>query len=201
MIIQALLLAVLTMPATAGGVFYEGGEASVHAQCWSLGASAGRVEGLGGDLARLAGPDDGVILLEGGKQNFKTPYTSEELQLTLVFINDFSLLQGGYGMRFSTVPFPKVFLRPWVGAYLTLNLLKDTRGLDTYEGNEDYDGIGVGVAAAAGVTMRLTRSLALGMAVRGDRVFTAGWLDTGEYYKDAFGIRGAFLRLQYFFKE
>jgi hypothetical protein len=173
----------------------------LHAQCWSLGASIGQVEGLSGGLAELAGPDDGVIILEATQNSYLTPYTSEELQFTLIFVNEFNLVQAAYGMRWSTVPFPKVFLRPWVGAYLTLNFLEDQREVDPMSEDEQSDGLGIGLAAAAGVTMRLSRSVALEAAVKGDQIFIAGWLDTGDFFSEEFRIRGAYLRLLYFFKD
>ena len=176
-------------------------DVTLHAQCWSLGASIGQVEGLSGGLAELAGPDDGVIILEATQNSYLTPYTSEELQFSLIFVNEFNLVQAAYGMRWSTVPFPKVFLRPWVGAYLTLNFLEDQREVDPMSEDEQSDGLGVGLAAAAGVTMRLSRSIALEVAVKGDQIFTAGWLDTGDFFADEFRIRGAYLRFLYFFKD
>ena len=196
-----ILLLSFTTLAMAGLPWEEEEGPSLYAQSWSLGASIGRIEGLSGNLAKLAGPDDGVILLEGIQSNYLTPYTSEELQLTLIFVNDFNLVQAAYGMRWSTVPFPKVFLRPWVGAYLTLNFLEDQRDVDPMSEEEQADGLGIGLAAAAGVTMRLSKSIALEVAVKGDQIFSAGWLDTGEFFSEEFRIRGAYLRLLYFFKN
>ena len=188
--------------ATAQTLPWEEGEnTSLHTQCWSLGASIGRVEGLDGGLAGLAGPDDGVIILEAIQNSYLDPYKSEELQFTLFFVNDFNLVQAAYGWRWSTVPFPKTFLRPWVGAYLTLNFLEDQREADPQSEDEQSDGLGLGLAAAAGITMRLSQSLALEAAVKGDQIFSAGWLDTGDFFADEFRIRGAYLRLLYFFKD
>jgi hypothetical protein len=195
------LILAFTTPAMAELPWEEGNDTSLHAQCWSLGASIGRVEGLNDSLAKLAGPDDGVIILEGTQNSYLTPYKSEELQFTLIFVNDFNLVQAAYGMRWSTVPFPKVFLRPWVGAYLTLNFLEDQREVDPQSEDNQSDGIGFGLAAAAGVTMRLSQSIALEAAVKGDQIFSAGWLDTGDFFTDAFRIRGAYVRFLYFFKE
>ena len=198
-----LLLLTFTVPAMADLPWEpaEEGASGLHAQCWSLGASVGQVEGLSGGLSTLAGPDNGVIILEVTQNNYLTPYVSEEEQISLFMVNNFTLLQGSYGMRWSTVPFPKVFLRPWVGAYVTLNLLEDLRENDPLSEEEEFDGIGIGLAAAMGVTMRLGGSAAVEVAVKGDQIFTAGWLDTGEFYKDEFRIRGAYLRLLYFFKD
>jgi len=196
-----VLLLIMVAPLAASSFDESGDDGSFHAQCFSLGASIGKIEGLDGGLAKLAGPDDGVIILEGIQSNYLTPYTSEEFQLTLIFVNDFNLIQGAYGMRWSTVPFPKVFLRPWVGAYLTLNFLEDLRENDPLSEEEDSDGIGLGLAAAIGVTMRLSKFAALELALKGDQLFTAGWLDTGEFFNDEFRIRGAYLRLLYFIKN
>ena len=195
------LILAFTAPAMADIPWEEENETTLHAQCWSLGASIGQVEGLSGGLAELAGPDDGVIILEATQNSYLTPYTSEELQFTLIFVNEFNLVQAAYGMRWSTVPFPKVFLRPWVGAYLTLNFLEDQREVDPMSEDEQSDGLGIGLAAAAGVTMRLSRSVALEAAVKGDQIFIAGWLDTGNFFSEEFRIRGAYLRLLYFFKD
>ena len=196
-----LLLFLVAAPLRASS-WYTGEEnTELHAQCWSLGASIGHVEGLSGNLAKLAGPNDGVIILEGIQNNYLTPYTSEELQLSLYVLNDFTLLQGAYGRRWSTVPFPKVFLRPWVGAYLTLNLLEDQRDINPQWEEDEYDGIGIGLAASVGVTMRLNRSVALEAAFRGDQIFSVGWLETGDFFADQFRIRGAYLRFVYFFKD
>ncbi len=200
-VLSLILLLALTSPAIAGLPWEEEEGSPLHAQCWSLGASIGRVEGLSGDLGKLAGPDDGVIILEGIQSNYLTPYTSEEFQLTLIFVNDLSLVQAAYGMRWSTVPFPKVFLRPWVGAYLTLNFLEDQREVDPMSEEEQADGIGIGLAASVGVTMRLGRSIALEAALRGDQIFASGWLDTGDFFAEEFRVRGAYLRLLYFFKN
>ena len=202
--LHLLLLIAFAAPALAETLPWEEEEAGItglHAQCWSLGASIGQVEGLSGGLAELSGPDDGVIILEATQNNYLTPYTSEELQFSLIFVNEFNLVQAAYGMRWSTVPFPKVFLRPWVGAYLTLNFLEDQREVDPTSEDEQSDGLGIGLAAAAGVTMRLSDSLALELAVKGDQIFTAGWLDTGEFYNDEFRVRGAYLRFLYFFED
>lgn len=49
--------------------------------------------------------------------------------------------------------------------------------------------------------MRLSRSVAQEAAVRGDQIFSAGWLDTGDFFAEEFRIRGAYLRLLYFFQE
>ena len=195
------LILTFTVPAKADLPWEEGNDTPLHAQCWSLGASIGRVEGLSGGLATLAGPDNGVIILEWTQNNYFTPYVSEEMQLSLVLVNNFNLVQASYGYRWSTIPFPKAFLRPWVGAYLTLNLLEDLRENDPLSEEEEFDGIGIGLAAALGVTMRLGDSLALEVAVKGDQIFTAGWLDTGEFYSDEFRVRGAYLRFLYFFKD
>ena len=201
--IFVLLLLLLIKPIPLRASIFDEGDVDVtlHAQCWSLGASIGQVEGLSGGLAELAGPDDGVIILEATQNSYLTPYTSEELQFSLIFVNEFNLVQAAYGMRWSTVPFPKVFLRPWVGAYLTLNFLEDQREVDPMSEDEQSDGLGIGLAAAAGVTMRLSRSIALEAAVKGDQIFTAGWLDTGDFFADEFRIRGAYLRFLYFFKD
>jgi hypothetical protein len=196
-----VLLLIMATPLCASPSDEGDYEGTLHAQCFSLGASIGRIEGLDGGLAKLAGPDDGVIILEGIQSNYLTPYTSEEFQLTLIFVNDFNLIQGAYGRRWSTVPFPKVFLRPWVGAYLTLNFLEDLRENDPLSEEEDSDGIGLGLAAAMGVTMRLGTSVAIEAAFKGDQIFTAGRLDTGEFFSDEFRIRGAYLRLLYFIKN
>jgi hypothetical protein len=196
-----VLLLIMATPLEASPFDESEEKGTLHAQCFSLGASIGRVEGLDGGLAKLAGPDDGVIILEGIQSNYLTPYTSEEFQLTLIFVNDFNLIQGAYGRRWSTVPFPKVFLRPWVGAYVTLNLLEDLRENDPLSEEEESNGLGLGLAAAMGVTMRLGTSAAIEVALRGDQIFTAGWLDTGEFFNDEFRIRGAYLRLLYFIKN
>jgi hypothetical protein len=114
-----------------------------HLRCGSLGMSFGRVEGLSGNLAELAGTSDGIIILEGTLNEYLTPYTSTEYQLSLNLLNNFSILQGSYGRRWSTVPFPKVFLRPWVGLYVTANLLEDERDV-VYQEYEEVDGLGIG---------------------------------------------------------
>ena len=197
------LILAFTAPAMADLPWEEEEEkiTGLHAQSMSLGASIGQVDGLSEDLSRLAGPDNGVIILEWTQNNYFTPYASEEMQLSLLLVNNFNLLQASYGYRWSTVPFPKTFLRPWVGAYLTLNLLEDLRENDPMSEEEEFDGIGIGLAAALGVTMRLDDSLALEVAVKGDQIFTAGWLDTGNFFSEEFRIRGAYLRLLYFFKD
>jgi len=176
----------------------EEGASGLHAQCWSLGASVGQVERLNGGLAELAGPDDGVIIIEGIQNDYLTPYTSEEYQVSLNLMNNMTLLQAAYGMRWSTVPFPKVFLRPWIGAYLTLNLLEDHQ--DVNGGNDEFEGGGVGLAASAGVTMKLSQWAALEAAVKGDQVFMFGQLESGNFFSDAFRMRGAYLRLVYLFQ-
>jgi hypothetical protein len=193
-----LLLLLMASPLKASS-YDQDGDDDFHVQCWSLGASVGRVERLSGGLGELAGPDDGVIILEGIQNSFLTPYTSEELQISLFLFDNFTILQGAYGRRWSTVPFPKVFLRPWIGAYLTFNLLEDSRDINA--GDEEYDGLGVGLAAAAGVTMRLSRSAALEVALRGDQVFMTGWLESGDFFSEAFRMRGGYLRLVYFFQN
>jgi len=43
--------------------------------------------------------------------------------------------------------------------------------------------------------------MALEAAVKGDQIFSVGRLDSGESFADEFRIRGAYLRLLYFFKE
>ncbi len=197
----ALFLLFLAAPLKASELDEGGEDPGFHVQCWSLGASLGRVEGLSGGLAELSGPDNSVIILEGTLSEYLTPYTSEELQLSLIFVNDFNLAQFAYGLRWSTAPFPKVFLRPWVGAYLTLNFLEDLRDIDPMSADDNSDGIGFGLAAAAGVTMRLSRSVALEVAFKGDQIFTAGWLDTGDFFAEEFRVRGAYLRLLYFLKN
>jgi len=199
--LSLILLLSFTTLAMADLPWEEEEGSSLYAQGWSLGASIGRVEGLSGNLAKLAGPDDGVIILELTQNNYFTPYTSEEKQVTLFLVNEFNLLQASYGFRWSTVPFPKTFLRPWVGAYLTFNLLEDLRENDPLSEEEEFDGAGIGLAAALGVTMRLDNSLALEVALRGDQIFAAGWLDTGDFFSEEFRIRGAYLRLLYFFKN
>ncbi len=193
------LFLTFTASAIAALPWEEGNDTSLHAQCWSFGASIGRVEGLSGALARLAGPDDRAIILEGTQNDYLTPYTSEEFQISVYLLNNFTILQGAYGMRWSTVPFPKVFLRPWVGAYLTLNFLEDDRDINAED--EEFDGIGIGLAASMGVTMRLSRSVALEAAVRGDQVFIFGRLESDDFFSDEFKMRGAYLRLLYFFKD
>lgn len=170
----------------------------LHSQCWSLGGTIGRVEGLSGNLRKLAGPDDGVIILEVAQNDYLSPYTSREFQIGLNLLNNFSMLQGAFGYRFSTVPFPKVFIRPWVGAYLTFNLLEDNR--DYNAENDEFDGAGVGLAAALGVTMKLSRKAALEVAARGDQIFTLGWLESDEFFAEEFRIGGVYIRFIYLLK-
>ncbi|MCJ7500437.1 hypothetical protein MUP29_09285 [bacterium] len=196
-----LILLLLLSPTPLLASEWEPAEESVsglHAQCWSLGASVGRVERLNGGLAELAGPDDEVIIIEGIQSDYLTPYTSEQYQVSLNLMNNMTLLQAAYGMRISTVPFPKVFLRPWIGAYLTLNLLEDHR--DVNAGNDEFEGGGIGLAASAGVTMKLSQWAALEMAVRGDQIFMLGQLESGDFFSDAFRMRGLYLRLVYLFQ-
>jgi len=173
-------------------------DGNLHVQCWSLGASVGRVESLNGGLAELAGPDDEVIIIEGIQSDYLTPYTSEQYQVSLNFMNNMTLLQASYGMRFSTVPFPKAFLRPWIGAHLTLNLLEDHRDINV--DNDEFEGGGIGLAASAGVTMKLSQWAALEAAVRGDQIFMFGQLESGDFFNDAFRMRGVYLRLVYLFQ-
>ena len=176
----------------------EEGDHSLHSQCWSIGGTIGKVEGLSGKLGRLAGSDDGVIILEVTQNDYLSPYTSREFQITLNLFNNFNMLQGAFGYRLSTVPFPKVFIRPWIGAYLTFNLLEDNR--DYSEEYEGYDGIGAGAAASLGVTVRLSRMAALEVAAKGDQIFTLGWLDTDEFFAEEFRIVGVYIRFIYLFK-
>ena len=89
-----------------------------------------------------------------------------------------------------------MFLRPWVGLYATLNFLEDDRDLSEYpEEDDENDGIGVGLAATMGVTMRLGHSLALEVAAKGDYMALFGRLEAGETFADAFLMRGVYLRL------
>lgn len=196
-------LVLFPLHARADSPLEEDGEIKLHAECVTLGASIGRVEGLTRSLDDLAGPDNGAIILEGTWSAYLTPYLSEEYQLNLFFVNDFNMAQFAYGIHYSTVPFPKAFIRPWVGAYATLNLLEDlrVREYDPDTGVNEADGIGLGVAAAVGVTVRLDESLALEGFIRGDEIFTAGWLDTGEFFNDRFGVRGVYIRLLYIFQD
>jgi hypothetical protein len=156
------------------------------------------VEGLSGNLAGLAGPDKRVIVLEFAQSDYLSPYTSREFQITLNLLNDFSIFQGAFGYRFSTVPFPKVFIRPWVGAYATFNLLEDNR--DYSAENNESDGMGVGAAAAMGVTMKLSRKAALEVAAKGDQIFTLGWLENEEFFAEEFRIVGVYMRFIYLLK-
>jgi len=165
-----------------------------HSRCASLGVSLGRVEGLSGDLARLAGASDGIIVLEGTLNEYLTPYTSTEYQLSLHLLNNFSIVQGAYGRRWSTVPFPKVLLRPWVGLYVTGNFLEDDRNV-VYQEYEEADGLGAGLASAAGLSLRLSRNFALELAVKVDTIFIFGQLETGELFGDRFEMYGIYLRL------
>ena len=153
---------------------------------------------MSGNLANLAGPDDGVVILEFTQNDYLTPQTSREYLLSLHLLNNFTLLQGAFGYRWSTVPFPKTFLRPWVGAYLTINLLEDDR--DVSMGNDEFDGVGVGAAASLGVTMRVSRPLAMEAAVRGDQIVTLGRLEGGDFFRDEFRMHGVFIRIIYFLK-
>ena len=112
-------------------------------------------------------------------------------------LENITLLQGACGYRWSTVPFPKAFLRPWVGGYLTFNLLEDER--DPALGNDEFEGVGVGVAAALGMTIKFSAPLALEAALKGDRIVTLGRLESGDFFQDEFRIRGAYLRFIYLF--
>jgi hypothetical protein len=152
------------------------------------------VEGLSGDLAKLAGLDDGIIVLEATPNEYLTPYTSIEYQLSINLLNNFYIAQGAYGRRWSTVPFPKVFLRPWVGLYVTASFLEDERDL-VYQEYEEIDGLGAGLASAAGLSMRLSRTFALELAAKVDTIFLFGQLETGELFGDRFEMYSIYLRL------
>ena len=171
-------------------------EGELHSQCWSMGGGIGNVEGLDGDLAKIAGLDSQATFIEYTQNFYLDPYVSDEFNGSLNLMNNFSVVQAAVGRRWSTVPFPKVFLRPWVGLYATLNFLEDDRDLSEYpEEDDENDGIGVGLAATMGVTMRLGHSLALEVAAKGDYMALLGRLEAGETFADAFLMRGVYLRL------
>lgn len=171
-------------------------EGELHSQCWSMGGGIGNVEGLDGDLAKIAGLDSQATFIEYTQNFYLDPYVSDEFNGSLNLMNNFSVVQAAVGRRWSTVPFPKVFLRPWVGLYATLNFLEDDRDLSEYpEEDDENDGIGVGLAATMGVTMRLGHSLALEVAAKGDYMALFGRLEAGETFADAFLMRGVYLRL------
>jgi hypothetical protein len=187
-------------PTAAASNFIEI-EGELHSQCWSMGGGIGNVQGLDDDLAKIAGLDSQVTFIEYTQNFYLDPYVSEEFNGSLNLMNNFSVVQVAVGRRWSTVPFPKVFLRPWVGLYATLNFLEDDRDLSEYSGEEDEnDGIGVGLATTLGVTMRLSRSLALEVAVKGDYMALFGRLEAGETFADAFMMRGVYLRLLFISK-
>jgi len=171
-------------------------EGELHSQCWSMGGGVGNVQGLDGDLAKIAGLDNEVTFIEYTQNFYLDPYVSDEFNGSLNLMNNFSVVQAAVGRRWSTAPFPKVFLRPWVGLYATLNFLEDDRNLSVLPEEEDEkDGIGVGLATTLGVTMRLSRSLALEAAAKGDYMALFGRLEAGETFADSFLMRGVYLRL------
>jgi hypothetical protein len=171
-------------------------EGELHSQCWSMGGGIGNVEGLDGHLEKIAGFDNQATFIEYTQNFYLNPFVSDAFNGSLNLMNNFSVMQAAVGRRWSTVPFPKVFLRPWVGLYATLNFLEDDRDLSEYSGEEDEnDGIGVGLATTLGVTMRLSRSLALEAAAKGDYMALFGRLEAGETFADSFLMRGVYLRL------
>jgi hypothetical protein len=191
-----LVVCLSTVPARAQPTFELDDYDEPHSRCGSLGVSLGKVDGLSGDLAVLTGSSDGVIVLEWTQNEYLTPYTSIEYQLSLNLLNNFSILQVAYGRRWSTVPFPKVLLRPWVGLYVTGDFLEDDRHA-VYQEYEEADGLGAGLAAAVGLSLRVTRTFALELAVKADTIFIFGQLETGELFGDRFEMYGVYLRLMF----
>jgi hypothetical protein len=176
-------------------------EGELHCETWTMGGGIGNVQGLDRSLAKIAELDKKVAFIEYTQNFYLDPYVSDEFNGSLNFMNNFSVMQVAVGRRWSTVPFPKVFLRPWVGLYATLNFLEDDRDLSVYSGGEDEnDGIGVGFATTLGMTMRLGHSLALEVAAKGDYMALFGRLEAGETFADAFMMRGVYLRLLFISK-
>jgi hypothetical protein len=196
--VSIVLFGLFGFASTAAAFNFMEIEGELHSQCWSMGGGVGNVRGLDDDLATIAGLDNQVTFIEYTENFYRDPYVSDEFIGSLNLMHNFSVVQVAIGRRWSTVPFPKVFLRPWVGLYATLNLLEDDRDLSDYSGEEDeYDGIGVGLATTLGVTMRLSRSLALEVASKGDYMALFGRLEAGENFADSFLMRGVYLRLMF----
>ncbi len=173
-------------------------EGELHCETWTMGGGIGNVQGLDGNLAKIAELDNEVAFIEYTQNFYLDPYVSDEFNSSLNLMNNFSIVQVGIGRRWSTVPFPKVFLRPWIGLYGTLNFLEDDRDLSEQPAEEEeevWEGLGVGVATSFGVTMRLSRSVALEVAAKGDMMMLFGRLEEGEIFSDSFQMRGVYLRL------
>ena len=82
-------------------------EGELHSQCWSMGGGIGNVEGLDGDLAKIAGLDSQATFIEYTQNFYLDPYVSDEFNGSLNLMNNFSVVQAAVGRRWSTVPFPQ----------------------------------------------------------------------------------------------
>jgi hypothetical protein len=81
--------------------------------------------------------------------------------------------------------FPKTFLTPWAGLYLSANFLDDTRNNpEGEEPVEDWDGIGVGLAAGAGITFRLGKEMMVQLSARRNEFGAVANMDSSGLTSD-----------------
>jgi hypothetical protein len=91
------------------------------------------------------------------------------------------------GVRYDVSAFPKTFFTPWAGAYLSFDHLDDRSNVDeNVDGEEDWDGLGRGVAWRAGLSMRVGKQTALQLSYSRTKFGALGFTENFRAYAGEF---------------
>jgi len=136
----------------------------------SVGFNYLELAGVGSQLGKIVrGDREAPGIVFGYSEKFDSHY-SLDAYLSFTRMGDLILGNLLAGVKYDFSPFPKTFITPWGGLYLSLNYLDDRSDLEPGESQgENWNGLGLGAAAAVGLSMRLGGDFILQASARKNR--------------------------------
>ena len=121
----------------------------------------------------------------------------------LLAVSDFDRLTVttlGIGARFYGTHYPKTTFAPWAGLYLTFHDLTGWPEQEFIGGepNPDLNGLGMGYALAAGLSLKLSRDVGLQLRLSRNFIGAIGLISTFDGFDDTFEITNISLSLQFY---
>ena len=146
-----------------------------------------KLDGVSTQLDSIArGKRDGLGIAYNYSEKFDRHYSLDGY-VSVAQLGDLILANVLVGVKYDLSPFPKTALTPWGGLYLSLNYLDDRSDLEPgQEQGEDWDGYGLGVAAAVGLSMRLGGDFILQASARRNSIGAVGLLEDFTGFADRF---------------
>jgi len=141
--------------------------------------------GVGPQLGKIVrGDREGLGIVFGYSEKFDRHYSLDTC-LSVTELGDLILANLLVGAKYDLFRFPEAAVTPWSGLYLGLNYLDDRSDLEPgeYQG-EDWDGLGLGVAAAVGLSVRLGGDFILQVSARRNRFASLALLENFDAMAD-----------------